>query len=450
MSSIFRVITVNITRQTKPIPQAGFGVIAIIGENSSSGNRIDFYTDLSGVEGGLDNGTADPEYDSAASAFSQSPKPTKVAIIHVDYPTESYTDALNDAVDVNDTFYGVVDVSRDEVIQEEVSDWVGANNRVLALSSANVDIINKSDSQDSLNNCTITFAGDLITANEIDITVNALVMPTETFDTDHATTMANIVTALDGLTDVTATINGTHAIDLEYTAAPISIDNAVVTLGASQTTISTQYASIAAQLKAKAADRTMGFYHGSATTEYIDSGALGKFLTWQPGTYTPAYKTITGSSTDNLTEGKATNAHDKYFNTYEELGGVNSVLFGYVSSGEDFDIIVFQDWLRSRIAENVYSLLANTKKVAFTDPDITKIETRIMEILEIALGRKAITPFAYDPVTGEQIGGYKIWMPQLADIPVNDKANHILRDVKFKCWYSNAIHTVIIDGTITI
>lgn len=84
---------------------------------------------------------------------------------------------------------------------------------------------------------TITFDADLVTSNTIDMDVNSVAMTQETFDTDHATTMANIAAQLVAdfpLLIDTAVVDARTIEIIAVDGQEIAITNIVVAAGASQ------------------------------------------------------------------------------------------------------------------------------------------------------------------------------------------------------------------------
>lgn len=90
------------------------------------------------------------------------------------------------------------------------------------------------------NQSVITLDADLVTDNDVDITVNGVALATIPFNTDHDTTMDDIATALAALAEVnTAVVSGATNRVLTVTAEQgevVVVDSFVVTNGASQAT----------------------------------------------------------------------------------------------------------------------------------------------------------------------------------------------------------------------
>jgi hypothetical protein len=206
--------------------------------------------------------------------------------------------------------------------------------------------------------------------------------------------------------------------------------------------------SIAHEIKHNAYDRTTVIYHAEADTECLDAGSMGYLLALQPGSYTGAFKTFAGCSTNKLNATQTKNAHDKYCSTYEEIAERNMLLFGWTGSGEYFDIIVFADWVKARLTENNFKVLANAVKNPFTDAGITAHENATRQILQMGIDAGGFSPMSYDKTTGVQTGGYSTTFPKSSSISAIDKAARSLTNCKFKGWLAGAIHTVAIEGTI--
>ena len=111
-----------------------------------------------------------------------------------------------------------------------------------------------------------------------------------------------------------------------------------------------------------------------------------------------------------------------------------------MAQGEFIDIVRGVDWLTSRIQEFVYSVLVNSNKVPYTDSGIAAIEAEIRRALQLGIGNNFI---ANDPAP-------TVTVPKSTNVPSNDKAQRILRNVKFQATLAGAIHAVNITGTVTV
>lgn len=361
MSTIKTVITVSITKETKPIGEKGFATLLIVGPNPTFSDRAKFYTEdeLSSLASDLTGGDTALEYVMAAKVFSQSPHINRVCIGKKAGGDANYTAAMNAILAFTQDFYGVVAATRTIAEQKLVADWVQANERVAVFYCPDANIVDQ-------------------------------------------------------------------------------------TLAADTT-------SLAKYLKTNTMDRCAAITGTSTETEDAkDAALLGLILTWTPGSYTAAHKSLIGCATSDFNATQTKNAHDKYCSTYETIGENNIVLFGWVGSGEYLDIPIFADWLVARISEAVLGVKIRNKKVPFIDGGITAIQNAISKVLQTGIDNKGISPLQFDKNTGEQLGGFYVTVPLAKDVSANDKANRKLTNVKFKAWLAGAIHTTAIEGTLTV
>jgi hypothetical protein len=207
--------------------------------------------------------------------------------------------------------------------------------------------------------------------------------------------------------------------------------------------------SLAALYKAASNAYVSLFFDSNAATQYIDAAYLGHILPKKAGSYTGAFKTLGGVTIDNLTTTQSKNCHDKFCNTYEELGEVNVVLDGFVSSGEYTDITVFIEWVRNRMTENIWSLQVNSDKIPYTDPGLNTIDNGMKQTLDIGQKNGGISPHTFNPTTKVRTGGYETFVPLAADVPQVDKLNREFNDGTFTAWLAGAIHKTVINGVVT-
>lgn len=350
-----RIVKVNITRQTAPLAQTAFNIIAVIGTNATFSGTIQYYSDVASMVADLTGGVDAEEYKAASVIFAQNPTISQVALIKHD--GVNMTTTLNTALAESNKFYGLILAERDTADAKAVGDWALVNKKFFCYADSDVSIVN--------------------------------------------------------------------------------------TVLASDTT------SLPVYFKGNSNDRAFIFYHTKAATEYLDAGILALILAKQPGSYTASFKTVQGVTVDNLSSNQLTNAESKFCNVFIEIGGKNITLTSYVSLGEFADIIIFQDWLESKIVENVFGLKIRSNKVPYTGAGIGLIGGQLNSALFQGQSVGGISEVAYDD-DGNQIGGYTITLPNFATIPTNDKANRVLNNVKFTAWLSGAIHRTVIDGTLTI
>lgn len=186
--------------------------------------------------------------------------------------------------------------------------------------------------------------------------------------------------------------------------------------------------------------RTFVLYHQDADSDYPECAWFSNVLPLNPGSETWAFKRLANVSYTDLTPTEEQNAFSKFANTYEFIGGVGITQRGTVAVGEYIDIIRGVDWLTSTIQTYVYSILVNNPKIPYTDSGITAVESQIRRALQQGIDNNFI---ATDPA-------YQIFVPSAASVPAIDKANRILKNVKFTATLAGAIQAVQITGTVSV
>lgn len=341
MSSLDKIISITIDRQTKAVAQKGFGTLLLLGALSEKPtgqtSRTRTYTADDFAD---DFDSTDATYKAISAYFSQAVMPEKI-IVGYKESAETIADALDAIVNENGDFYAVATVSRTQVDQEAVATWVASKRRIAGLASADAAILT------------------------------------------------------NGTTD------------------------------------------IAAVLKAANQDRAFVVYNGEAATKYPEIALLGRMLPELPGSATYKFKTLVGIVADKLTGTQVTNLNNKKCNYYEEIGGVSIIEEGTMSSGEFIDNMIGVDWIHARMQEAIYSRLVNLKKVPYTNQGVDVIVNEMDSVLRKAVDQGILS-------------SYTISKPDVKSIAFNDRVARILPDLKFEGILAGAVHTIKIQGIVTV
>lgn len=198
---------------------------------------------------------------------------------------------------------------------------------------------------------------------------------------------------------------------------------------------------LASVLKLANRNRSAVVWHATPTggADYPDAAWMGEGFPYEPGTSTWAYKTLNGVTPDTLLASQETALKGKNCNYYTTVGGVSITQEGKVASGEYIDIIIGTDWIEARLREAVYSALVNNRKIPYDDTGIAMIEGLVKGVLNEAASKGIL-----------QVDSIAVTVPKYADIPQADKLARKLPDVKFSALYQGAIHSVTINGTISV
>lgn len=194
------------------------------------------------------------------------------------------------------------------------------------------------------------------------------------------------------------------------------------------------------ELSKTPSDRTFGVYRSPAYAgEFAEIGILSRmFGSFDPGAATFAYKKITGCSADNLLVGSKLAAWAKFMNTYTKVSGNFVFEKGMALSGEWLDVTVGLDWLKSDIKSTIFTALVQQPKLPYTRNGIQGIGS----LLNSSLGR-GVTRGILD---GSSI---TVTLPDISSITPAQKQTRVLPDVKFSAVLQGAIHSVLINGTVS-
>ena len=437
--SLKEIVNVTITRQTKAVSKAGFGVAMVLGTHKRFTELIKFYnsSDAMLIVNGGDFDSTDLEYIAAVPLFSQENAVVQVAIGRrktSDTAVVTITDVENNTqytTTINGTAFNFT------------SDADATNLEIAAGLVAQINLgsepVSATDNLDGTYDLVADVAG----------TPYSLVVDTRQTVTPYvpSDTMANDLAAIKNQDDTWYGLVLTSRVkqDALDAAAWVESNKKFAGFGSNDsdiidTTAAADTTTLPAQLKALGYVRSYAFYNAGAGTTYPESALFGVILPKNPGSYTCKFKSLAGIAVDDLTDTQSKNARDKNCMIYTEVGGVNITQEGQTAEGEFIDVIIFIDWLEAEIVTNVYGDLVNQDKVPYTDSGAGAIEGDVKTALKLGVQRGGI---AEDPA-------FTTSVPKVADVPVQDKANRLLPDVEFTATLAGAIHATTINGTVTL
>jgi hypothetical protein len=191
--------------------------------------------------------------------------------------------------------------------------------------------------------------------------------------------------------------------------------------------------------------RTVGQYaRRFGGTEWAHVALLAKSIAETPGKVSWAHKSLAGISVDTLSQAEQNAIHNKDGNYYITLGAQGDTFDGRTFAGEFADITHFVDFLYSSIRLRVVAMLQSGKKVPYTDSGVDTIRSGILAVLVQNVGRNgAPAGLAESPAPS-------VTAPKVADVDPADRAARFLPDVEFQAQLQGAIHTVEINGTLSV
>jgi len=127
----------------------------------------------------------------------------------------------------------------------------------------------------------------------------------------------------------------------------------------------------------------------------------------------------------------------EHINYITKVGGLVVTQFARTIGGGNADVTRSKDFLAARLSEGLTALLVNSPKIPFTTIGMAMISgtMSLVGIQAQAMG---------------MLDEFHVIVPDVADIPVNDKANRVLRGVKFVAKLAGAIDTIELELDVTL
>lgn len=334
-----RYVDVQITRETKPISEKGFGLPLILGTTGDHPYKV--YREIEDVAS--DYEVTSKEYKLAQREFGQSPRPQEIAMFSFDYDKESdgpeaLTAVLNELTKTHKDFYYLTCVEQGDEEIEALAEWNSTSDRLYGATTSNVELAER--------------------------------------------------------------LRGQY-------------DNVFVVV------------------------------HDKPET-YVAEGLIATCAPRQIGSFTWTFKNVQGVPAvgfDNTTINRIEAANAS---TYIEEAGILMNSHGVVTSGEYIDIIQATHFLKARMAESVFRLLALKEKVPYTDAGIAMVVAEVEQVLRLSVKMGIVA----EDEAGNPM--FNIDVPRRKDIPKNTIAKRILPDVKWTAVVAGAIEHVEIRGVLTL
>jgi len=426
------IVDVSITKGTKSVTQAGFGVALILGQHTRFAGRVEEYADAAEM---LDAGflTSDAEYKAAVKYFSQEKVPEKVKIgrrlakvAQVVTVTPAVVNNFSYSITINGNAYTYLSdgsATGAEIQAGLIAAVNAGSDPVTASAGTGDDVVLTAD----VAGTSFTYAvGTNLTA--VLTTANVGVIEDLAAVVDEDDDWYCLILTSNAEDDI---MNAASDIEQRRKIFICRSDEASVITGSTT--------DLGSDLKALNYVRTALLWCEDEE-QFPDAAWAGRVLPDDPGSETWMFKTLAGIAADNLTSGQAAAAHGKNVNTYETIGGVSITRNGTMAQGEFIDVTRFIDWVVARIQEAIYSRLVNLEKIPYTDAGVAIIEGEVRKVLEM----------------GERVGGispdpkYTVTVPKVSAVSVANRGARLLPDVNFDFQVAGAVHKVEVNGTISV
>ncbi len=260
---------------------------------------------------------------------------------------------------------------------------------------------------------------------------------------DGSPTIAEDIAAVQVENDTWYSCHLTNHGKAVITAAAVYIETqykALVVASPDSDIYSSSTTDLASNLQTAGYGRTALMYHPKANSQFPGAAWAGRCLPLDPGSITWKFMTLSGVDYIDFTATEQGYITAKDCNSYVRIAGISMTQEGVTSSGEFIDVVRGIDFIRARLQEYVFGLLARADKIPFTNAGIAAIEAEVRAVMQLAIGQSIL---AADPAP-------VVLAPLASEVSTNDKANRLLPDVTFSGTLAGAIHAVQISGTISV
>lgn len=440
MSNIDQIIPVTIAAGTTYPSRAGFGTPLFLAYHTRFVENFRSYTTLSGI---LSDGFTvnDPAYLMATAAFSQEPSPERVILGRLPEPGSAHVTTLDCsgivdgqtiAMTVRDSAGNITAVSQafdtdEDTTATALAALVGA---AAGLSAAAVG---------ALVTCTADANGPIFFFEDVSGPCNVL---DTTADWGYDTQLGVILNETSAFYAVCIDVNS--AANVADVAAWALANDRIAAFGPQATNPAAYNAAVGSALASGGNDRAFSLVKRTARSMFPECAQLGEALPFDPGSQTWSFKTLAGVTPDGWTDTELTTIEASSSNHYTGVSGLSLTRNGTMHGGEYIDVVRGLDWLKARLQERMLALLANNRKVPYTDSGVQLIVNAVREILREAV-RKEVLDSAFNNGTG-----FLVTFTKVADIPEADRAARILSGIEFSGRLAGAVHNLPIRGTVSV
>lgn len=185
-----------------------------------------------------------------------------------------------------------------------------------------------------------------------------------------------------------------------------------------------------------------------AANNYMNVAFAIKWLYYDSGSETAAFKTLSSVYPSNLTSTEMKALAEANLNYYITVGNKNLSMNGKVIGDEWMDVIRFRDWLKNDMQVRVVNQFVMNPKIPYTDGGIALIQNQMLASLKAGQDAGGIAPTEYDE-DGNEIVGYVTSVPLSSSLTASEKASRKLTKCKFKARLAGAIHFAELEGSLT-
>lgn len=444
-----KVVDVEVTLGTLPIDTVGFETPMFLAIHDNFPERLRFYISTAGmIADGFAVGS--PAYQFATNAFSGNFAPQRVAIGRM-----ALGDTRVDFTGTTNTEQVVVNITLNRMIKA-VKINVIVGNTPAQIATALADAITAD--ADFTGKVTATATGAVVTIASAETVSVGKAAGNYKVINDTAETVATVLPQVLGENHNWYFLSHEARSDADIVAASEFAQTNYKFHVFNSTDVDAyaaenSSASVFDTLKGLSYN-SLGTSDADADVEFTEGCVIGAMAANDPSYGDSLHlKTMPGMKPSNLTDTQRSNAWSRNANIYRAMYGTNSYIEGKTSSGQYADVIRFSHWVKFRMEESVFAYMKRRSDMGLSmkmsDEDLPVLKSVLMNNpINIGIrnggiltGYDSENQVSYDPT---------ITIPKRANIPTNDLAARILRDVKVELVYNNSLHYVKIRASVVL
>lgn len=187
--------------------------------------------------------------------------------------------------------------------------------------------------------------------------------------------------------------------------------------------------------------------HATAENDCTNAAYAAKFLSYDPGSETWAYKRLALVEAQTLSTQDISNLESRNISFYVDVAGTPMACGGKTAAGEWIDTIRFRDWLKTRIQEKAINLLISLPKVPYTDSGIGLMQNAVSSALDEGVDVGGIAE-AENGEDGSVTPSYSISVPKAATLDAQTRKSRKLVGIKWSARLAGAILLTEITGVL--
>jgi hypothetical protein len=434
--ALSEIVSVSIQAGTVNPARRGFGVPLIMAYHTGwAGDEVRSYTTFTGVA--ADFASTTNVYAAAAALFSQSPRPSKIKVGRLPAPGTGQVTLLDFADHTASTAITGSVISPTGVVTAINVPW--NTNTATTLADLDTALTAITDLTATVASPVVTVTGGGTLGRMWSFIFLTAHVREATADWAYNTALDLAVTLDPDFFVVLTDNNSAKNMDK---VARWALANDRFALFAPQYTKPSQFVSgeftAGADFTALQANDSAAFLiTEQARTSWVDAAWAGKMLPFDPGSATWAFKTLQGVGGDAWTSTERSTIETAHGNHYAEEAEVGITRPGKAAGGEWIDVVFGLAWLEARLQERLFALLVNNPKIPYTDVGLGQILAEVRAQLKEAEERDVLAP------------GWTVTGKVVAEQATADRAARILRDVEFSATLAGAIHMINVTGTVS-